>query len=204
MMGEGGLLLCVLCLIPGVLLTCPSQCSCTGETVDCNGRELSIETLPIQFPLSTREIFLDNNQLASIPNGYFDSLKQVSGVFLSNNPWVCDCDILYLRSWLQKHQNRHLYKDVVCSSPNSMRGRVIMYLTEDEVLSTCQFWHCNVALVFQICLFIFISIQAILLIFIIVFLRRFEKLSKEANRTAKEIVQENDYVKILDDYQNSE
>lgn len=59
-------------------------------------------------------------------------------------------------------------------------------MTEEEVLETCYYWYCNLALASQVCLFVFVVVQAALLVALIIFLRRFEKLSKEARRTTEE------------------
>uniref|UniRef100_A0A8C4T741 Glycoprotein Ib platelet subunit beta n=1 Tax=Erpetoichthys calabaricus TaxID=27687 RepID=A0A8C4T741_ERPCA len=174
------------CLQLAVAHRCPQKCYCSHGTVDCSGRGLTIDMLPPGFPSDAMLLHLNDNKLTEISKGLFDSLTHLKLVSLQGNPWHCDCNILYLHSWLFKQENRTLYKNIVCHSPASLKGRLIMYLTEDEVLSTCQYWYCNLAVISQACLFIFIIIQAILLIFLITFLRRFEKLSKEASRTARD------------------
>lgn len=60
------------------------------------------------------------------------------------------------------------------------------YLTEEEVLDSCHYWYCDLALTSQAFLFVFVLVQAALLVAVIVFLRRFEKLSREARRTKEE------------------
>ncbi|XP_069476149.1 platelet glycoprotein Ib beta chain [Ambystoma mexicanum] len=184
--------LAMLVLLPLVVSRCPPLCRCSSNIVDCSSKDLTEQNLPSSFPPSTEVIQLNQNRLTAIPNGLFDNLRQLQRVQLQQNPWCCDCSVMYLRAWLQKQQERALYKDVVCASPEKLRGRVIMYLTEDEILSTCQYWYCNMALISQICLFVFIAVQAILLIFVIIFLRRFQKIAKEARRTAKELYQNAD------------
>ncbi|XP_018412476.1 PREDICTED: platelet glycoprotein Ib beta chain [Nanorana parkeri] len=168
---------------------CPSPCSCSSGIVDCSYSNLGDQSLPASFPSSTQVIRLDQNNLNSIPNGLLDRLPNLREVHLKHNPWHCDCNILYLRSWLQAQQKRSLYRNVICESPESLKGRVIMYLTEEELVTTCQYWYCNLALVSQLCLCIFIVVQGILLIFVIFSLRRFQRIAREARRTAKELQQ---------------
>uniref|UniRef100_A0A8C5MCP9 Glycoprotein Ib platelet subunit beta n=1 Tax=Leptobrachium leishanense TaxID=445787 RepID=A0A8C5MCP9_9ANUR len=172
-----------LLFFPSLTSACPSMCSCGSGIVDCTERGLSSKTLPASFPPSTRVIRLNQNNLDSIPNGLLDRLPELQEVDLQYNPWNCDCKILYLRSWLQGQQKRRLYHDVTCSSPEAFKGRVIMYLTEDELMTTCQYWYCNLAMVSQLCLFVFIAVQGILLIFVILSLRRFQKIAREARRS---------------------
>ncbi|KAG8455930.1 hypothetical protein GDO86_001938 [Hymenochirus boettgeri] len=166
---------------------CPSHCHCGSGIVDCSRRGLSTKSLPNSFPPSTQMIRLSQNNLNYIPNGLLDQLPQLKTVYLQHNPWHCDCDIIYLRSWLQGQQEKAVYRDVICASPEPMKGRVIMYLTEEELVTTCQYWYCNMALISQVCLFLLIAVQGILLIFIILSLRRFQTIAREARRTAKDL-----------------
>lgn len=62
----------------------------------------------------------------------------------------------------------------------------MVYLTEQEVLDSCHYWYCDLALASQVCLFVFVMVQAALLVALLVFLRKFERLSKEARRTTEE------------------
>uniref|UniRef100_A0A4W3IW33 Glycoprotein Ib platelet subunit beta n=1 Tax=Callorhinchus milii TaxID=7868 RepID=A0A4W3IW33_CALMI len=170
----------ILSLIPMAAFRCLEHCNCSGTVVDCSGQMLNLSTLPKSFAATTTQIHLKNNKLFSIPNGLFDNLQSLRSISLDNNPWVCDCNILYLRSWLL-NQDRNLQdKNIMCYLPVELRGRRILYLTEDEIVSTCQNWYCTVALICQIGLFIFIIVQAILLLLVIIFLRRFEGFSKAA------------------------
>ncbi|XP_077317790.1 platelet glycoprotein Ib beta chain [Lithobates pipiens] len=191
-MKLGSCLLLLLASMSHVVSGCPSSCRCTSGIVDCSYNNLVTQSLPASFPFSTEVIRLDNNKLNSIASGLLDRLPNLREVHLKHNPWHCDCDILYLRSWLQAQQKRSLYRDVICESPESLKGRVIMYLTEDELVTTCQYWYCNLALVSQLCLCIFIVVQGILLIFVIFSLRRFQRIAREARRTAKELQQNNE------------
>lgn len=61
-----------------------------------------------------------------------------------------------------------------------------MYLTEEEILESCHYWYCDLALVSQVCLFVFVVVQAVLLVAVIVFLKKYERLSREARRTTEE------------------
>ncbi|XP_026177344.1 platelet glycoprotein Ib beta chain [Mastacembelus armatus] len=184
---------------------CPHFCSCPGSQVDCSNRSLTSSSLPSSFPAGTTELRLHSNQLTTLPNGVLDGLTSLRSVSLHGNPWACDCGILYLRAWLLRQPSSlttHL--GVNCSSPPSLRGRLVVYLTEEEVLETCHYWYCNLALASQVCLFVFVVVQAALLVALIVFLRRFERLSKEARRTTEESftagegLRENEYIPLKD------
>ncbi|NWU95385.1 GP1BB protein, partial [Upupa epops] len=175
--------------LPLVTPTCPVSCKCTTNIIDCMSNGLTTANLPAAFQPSAEIIHLGYNKLTSIPNGLFDNLKSLQMVYLQGNPWECNCDILYLRTWLQWQQNRTLYRDVRCTSPAHLEDRVIAYLTEDEIISTCQYWYCSLALFSQLCLFILLFLQSILVIFIIVYLQKFRRMTAEARSTTRDLRQ---------------
>lgn len=174
-------------LLSPAVSTCPEPCVCALNITDCSDKELTVNNIPAQFRPSTTTLYLSYNELTSVPNGLFDQMKNLQRVHLQGNPWNCDCHILYLRSWLQWQQDRSHYRDVVCSSPDHLQGRIISYLTEDEIVATCQSWYCSMAFIIQICLFIFILLQAVLLLLVILVLRRFYRLAKEGKGTYDEL-----------------
>lgn len=173
--------------------------------MDCSGKYLTSSSLPVSFPAGTTELHLHNNQLTTLPNGLLDGLTSLRSVSLHGNPWVCDCGILYLRGWLLRQPTTNTaHLGVNCSSPPPMRGRLVVYLTEEEVLESCHYWYCDLALVSQVCLFVFVVLQAALLVALVVFLKRFERLSKVARRTTEESfmagdnLRENEYAPLKD------
>jgi len=92
-------------------------------------------------------------------------------------------------------------RNVTCSSPAHLRGRLVVYLVEQELLESCRYWPCNLALASQISLFIFITVQVLLLASVIVFLRRFERLTRTAAETftpEDDATLSNEYVSLKD------
>ncbi|XP_067270553.1 platelet glycoprotein Ib beta chain [Pseudorasbora parva] len=180
---------------------CPQVCSCNGGVIDCSNRGLTTATMPSSFPPHTTELHLNDNHLTALPNRLLDSLPALRLAALHGNPWSCDCGILYLRGWLLKQRNDASTRNVTCSSPAHLRGRLVVYLVEQELLETCRYWLCNLALASQISLFIFIVVQVLLLAFIILFLRRFERLTRTAAETftaEDDVTQSNEYDMIKD------
>ncbi|KAM4616471.1 platelet glycoprotein Ib beta chain [Polymixia lowei] len=166
---------------------CPHLCSCHSSVVNCSSRSFTLSSLPTRFPPATTELRLHDNLLTTLPNGMLDGLTSLHSVSLHGNPWTCDCGVLYLRAWLLGQPARRISdRNITCSSPPDLRGRLVMYLTEEEVLDSCHYWYCDLALVSQVCLFVFVVVQMALLAAVVVFLRKFERLSKEARRTTEE------------------
>ncbi|NXH36582.1 GPIX protein, partial [Myiagra hebetior] len=123
-------------LLPGVLAElCPSPCSCTslgearGTRVDCGSRGL--RSLPA-LPRTTRSLHLHNNSLSSIPTGALDSLGLLQELQLGDNPWHCDCHILYLRLWLEDFSAPALAW-LRCASPAHLRMKPLGQLTGNEL-----------------------------------------------------------------------
>ncbi|XP_038618237.1 platelet glycoprotein Ib beta chain [Tachyglossus aculeatus] len=185
----GPLLLACWALLPAGLSACPARCRCAGTIVDCGRLGLTADLLPAAFPPATTEIVLSANNLSAVPEGLFDGLTALRAVHLAGNPWRCDCDVLYLRAWLRWQQQRDSYRELRCASPPGLRGRLLAYLSEDELFSSCQAWYCRWALGAQLCLLIFLLLQALLLLLVILRLRRFQAVAREARRTAQELLQ---------------
>lgn len=79
---------------------------------------------------------LDDNQLSHIPAGLLDPLNSLDeeGLDLSANPWLCDGKVEYLWRWIQKNKKKvFLPETVTCATPQSLAGRSIMSLTENEL-----------------------------------------------------------------------
>ncbi|NWR49236.1 GPIX protein, partial [Regulus satrapa] len=123
-------------LLPTVLgEDCPPPCSCwsLGETwgtvVDCSSRGL--RSLPA-LPRRTRSLQLHNNSLASIPAGALDSLAHLQQLQLGDNPWHCDCHILYLKLWLQDFSAPALAR-LRCASPAHLRMKPLGQLAGNDL-----------------------------------------------------------------------
>ncbi|XP_019727152.1 leucine-rich alpha-2-glycoprotein-like isoform X1 [Hippocampus comes] len=83
-----------------------------------------------------KHLSLDDNQLSSVPPGLLDHLNALEdeGLDLTANPWVCDGKMAYLLKWLQNNQKKaFLPETMICSGPQSLKGRSVMSLTETEL-----------------------------------------------------------------------
>ncbi|NXS88804.1 GPIX protein, partial [Erpornis zantholeuca] len=123
-------------LLPGATgEECPSPCSCTslgeagGTRVDCSSRGL--RSLPA-LPRLARGLRLSNNSLASVPAGALDGLGRLQELELWDNPWHCDCDILYLKLWLEDFSVPALAR-LRCASPDHLRMKPLGQLSGNEL-----------------------------------------------------------------------
>ncbi|NXQ35721.1 GPIX protein, partial [Alaudala cheleensis] len=123
-------------LLPAALAEeCPWPCSCWslgeawGTGVDCSSRGL--RSLPA-LPRLTRSLRLHNNSLASVPAGALDGLSHLRELELRDNPWHCDCRILYLRLWLQDFSAPALGR-LRCASPARLRMKPLAQLTGNDL-----------------------------------------------------------------------
>nr|XP_023653239.1 platelet glycoprotein Ib alpha chain-like [Paramormyrops kingsleyae] len=92
---------------------------------------------------------IENNYLTSLPNKFFSSKPNIPYVYLSQNPWVCNCEMEYLQSWLDDESfNVYIHtgpdsilsdpESVVCDSPSHLKNRSIInlengYCSEPEI-----------------------------------------------------------------------
>ncbi|XP_009909164.2 platelet glycoprotein IX [Dryobates pubescens] len=118
---------------------CPPSCSCKtlgdrkGLQVDCGSRGL--REVPA-LPVDTRRLYLQNNSLTTVPPGSLDSLSSLEELEVFDNPWNCDCGILYLKLWLEDVSAPSL-ASVRCASPAPVSTKPLVQLTGNE-LGACK------------------------------------------------------------------
>lgn len=169
-------------------LACPAHCRCAGSLVDCGHQHLTVASLPRAFPPGTTEIILQANNLSSLPAGLFDGLPSLHHVHLAANPWHCDCGLFYLRAWLGEQQDRSPYRDLRCSGPPQLQGRLLLYLGLEELQATCGLVGCSQALGVQFALLCLLLLHALLLIFLLIRLWRYRVLTHEARLIAQDLL----------------
>lgn len=135
--GALSLLLLLLALPRRLAASCPPPCGCAGTLVDCARHGLTLASLPAAFPPDTTELVLTGNNLTALPLGLLDELPALRSVRLGANPWRCDCRLVPLRAWLAGRPERALYRDLRCAAPPALRGRLLPYLTEEELRAAC-------------------------------------------------------------------
>ncbi|XP_055023020.1 LOW QUALITY PROTEIN: immunoglobulin superfamily member 10, partial [Boleophthalmus pectinirostris] len=55
-----------------------------------------------RFHLSTlKHLYLSNNSLSAVPGQVLETMPQLENLFLHGNPWVCDCNMRWIHTWVQ-------------------------------------------------------------------------------------------------------
>ncbi|XP_044258711.1 chondroadherin-like [Tribolium madens] len=79
-----------------------------------------------------RKLSLAGNGLQSLNSTYKYLFRKLDFIDLTDNPWKCDCDLL----WLQEFDNLYRSENVKCSSPLSLRSKQLFDVTDQNV-PTC-------------------------------------------------------------------
>ena len=103
----------------------------------CYGCQLTSKVLFNGFlkKMDLHSLFLTNNNIASIPQNAFTGLNNLDTLHLRGNPLVCDCDLVWLRSFADhiKFSDKFSWK---CALPRKVSGKSLTSLTESEMCDT--------------------------------------------------------------------
>ncbi|XP_029295999.1 vasorin [Cottoperca gobio] len=102
--------------------------------LDISENCISVLDLPSLSALVNLQVLkINSNCLRSVPESAFDGLPRLRSVDLTNNLWVCECDILYLYRWLLSGRLR-MATDLVCTEPVHLAHRLLLNLS---VIALC-------------------------------------------------------------------
>ncbi|XP_054031335.1 platelet glycoprotein Ib alpha chain [Dryobates pubescens] len=119
-----------------------------GALKDLDLSDNLLEELPQELLQELRALvtlWLSGNRLRSLPDGFFPEGHIFMYVFLTENPWHCDCSLRYLRLWIRHNEDsvyqpeRGLEKTkvevapekVLCHSPAEHRHKPILHFRPD-------------------------------------------------------------------------
>lgn len=94
----------------------------------------SIEFLPNNIfrfvPLT--HLDLRGNKLQTLPYvGFLEHIGRIMELLLEDNDWLCDCDILHLKIWMENTRAQAAIGDVVCSKPSYLKGIILAKVKRD-------------------------------------------------------------------------
>lgn len=102
--------------------------------LDLSANCISSLALPSLSALVNLQVLkINSNCLRSVPENTFDSLPRLRSVDLTNNMWVCKCNILYLYRWLLSGRLK-MATDLVCKEPAHLAQHLLLNLS---VVSIC-------------------------------------------------------------------
>lgn len=94
----------------------------------------SIEFLPNNIfrfvPLT--HLDLRGNKLQTLPYvGFLEHIGRIMELLLEDNDWLCDCDILHLKIWMENMRAQSVIGDVICSTPQHLKGTILAKVKRD-------------------------------------------------------------------------
>lgn len=106
-----------------------------GEVlVKLNFQENQMNQIPVRAFAGLRKLEkldLSTNQLQLLPRGVFDGLASLRQLTVRNNPWLCDCGVKWVVSWLKSLPTSLNVRGFMCHKPEKFRGMVIRELSAD-------------------------------------------------------------------------
>ncbi|XP_064201648.1 toll-like receptor 13 [Anguilla rostrata] len=96
------------------------------KLLNLNGNML--QTIPVdlfKYNKNLVHIDLSNNHLLTLPEGLFNFPSNIH-VDLSSNFFTCDCDLVWVSSWLGSLKNPSVNKNVLCHLPIKIRDLRLM------------------------------------------------------------------------------
>ncbi|EPQ10023.1 Trophoblast glycoprotein [Myotis brandtii] len=80
-------------------------------------------------------LHLEDNALKALHNGTLVELQGLPQVrvFLDNNPWVCDCHMVDMVTWLKETEIVQGKAGLTCAFPEKMRNRVLLELNSSDL-----------------------------------------------------------------------
>nr|XP_033805965.1 SLIT and NTRK-like protein 6 [Geotrypetes seraphini] len=96
----------------------------------------AIEFLPANIfrfvPLT--HLDLRGNQLQTLPYvGFLEHIGRIVDLQLEDNKWVCNCDLLQLKIWLENMPSQSIIDDLVCNRPPSLKNSTLSRLEKETL-----------------------------------------------------------------------
>ncbi|XP_019631186.1 PREDICTED: leucine-rich repeat and immunoglobulin-like domain-containing nogo receptor-interacting protein 1 [Branchiostoma belcheri] len=79
-------------------------------------------------------LYLDNNQMTTLPSLAYDILTTISDINIDNNPWQCDCRMVEFR--LKMTGSYPFENQINCSQPEHLNGQKLIDISPDDMMSS--------------------------------------------------------------------
>ncbi|XP_033619061.1 trophoblast glycoprotein, partial [Fukomys damarensis] len=95
-----------------------------------NNSLVSLTYLSFRNLTHLESLHLEDNALKVLHNGTLAELQSLEHVkvFLENNPWVCDCHMVDMVTWLKETEIVEGKAKLTCAFPEKMRNRILVEL----------------------------------------------------------------------------
>ncbi|XP_062862740.1 nyctalopin [Trichomycterus rosablanca] len=84
--------------------------------------------------ISLMSLHLNSNNLTALPFTVFQPVYFIGRIYLFRNPWDCNCDLEWLKEWMESYR---LVRDIPCASPSSVAGLDLSKVVYTHLNSTC-------------------------------------------------------------------
>ncbi|XP_040928925.1 leucine-rich repeat-containing protein 4 isoform X2 [Betta splendens] len=134
------------CLSPDLSLPVPLYSRLRSSILDLSSNHISVLPRVMLHPLPALEtLYLESNKIKVMPDDWFMKKEEVPYLYLSINPWTCNCSLKYLHKYLNDYEFNVYVRDgpiinsdaesVVCESPQLHKGKAVMSLDESDLCS---------------------------------------------------------------------
>ncbi|XP_063070628.1 nyctalopin isoform X2 [Engraulis encrasicolus] len=97
-------------------------------------RLLFIEEGAFENLTSLITLHLNTNNLTVLPLPTFQPIYLIGHLYLFRNPWVCDCNLEWLKDWMENYK---LVRDIPCASPSSVAGMDLSEVVFSRLNDSC-------------------------------------------------------------------
>lgn len=84
--------------------------------------------------ISLMSLHLNSNNLTDLPFTVFQPIYFIGQIYLFRNPWECNCDLEWLKKWMESYR---LVRDIPCASPSSVAGLDLSKVVYAYINGTC-------------------------------------------------------------------
>ncbi|XP_007257331.2 trophoblast glycoprotein b [Astyanax mexicanus] len=119
-----------LILLPDTITSLPDL-----STLDLrNNSIISIKNVTFRSQ-GLNHLDLRDNILKKIPNGTLADFSQIPGLrlYLADNPWVCDCVMKDMVTWLQKYDFVADKVNLTCDEPQKLRNTPLLHVDKGKL-----------------------------------------------------------------------